>query len=139
MTYYENLHQQAQSKQVIPAHYYGDTIRGIYIVAGLFMILGYPFFSNLLGLPIVIPVVAILMLGIFGGLLSPNQSWVMKVNVVISVIALFVFEFYAVQSFNGGIRGAGPVFFWGNQILAFLFFIAVYLSVKTVRGVVLKK
>jgi hypothetical protein len=138
MNYYENLHKKSK-KQIMPAHYYGDTIRLIYVLAGVFMIFAFPFFASVLGLPILIPVIVILVLGIFAGLVSPEQKWVMRAYTVISVIGLIVFEYYAVATYNGSIRGAGPLFFWGNQLLALLFFMSTYLSVKTVRGVVFHK
>lgn len=137
MNYYEHLHNKTK-QEVVPAHYYGDTIRAIYVVAGAFMILAFPYFSSILGLPILIPLIVILVLGIFGGLVSPEQAWVMRSYAIISVLGLIVFEYYAVATYNGYVH-AGEFFFWGNQILALCFFVATYLSVKTIRGVVFHK
>lgn len=124
----------------IKRHYYGDSIRIIFIITGVTMILFLPFFSEIINLPILYSVVGILALSIVGGILNPKQFYSIFINMVVSIIAFGVFEYYAIYAYLELPRGVGQntLFFWVNQIFALLFFVATYLSVKSVRGRLVK-
>ena len=121
-------------------HYYGDAIRIIFIVAGVVMLVMLPFFSSLIQAPVILSIVAILALAIFGGFLNPKQLWIIIVNTIISIGAFAVFEYYAVSAYITPTSQLQLTvkFFWVNQILALLFFISVYLSIKSLRGRIVK-
>lgn len=117
-------------------HYYGDIVRNIFIVAGIIMVVMLPFFSSLIKVPITLSIVAILALAIFAGFLNPKQLWIIVSNSIISIVACAVFEYYAVTSYLNldPSVSLNVRFFWVNQFLAILFFVAIYLSVKSFRG-----
>src|SRR3989338_1746568 len=94
-------------------HYYGDKVRTLFIIGGLIMLASYPFFSSLINAPMPIAILACLALAVFGGLMNPEQKWVIFLNTVIPLVA----------------------FFWVNQVLALIFFFAAYLSTKSLRGI----
>ena len=71
-------------------HYYGDTVRILFIIAGLIMVSSYPFFRSLISEPLSLSIIGSLVLAVFGGLMNPKQKWVIFLNTIIPVIA-FVF------------------------------------------------
>jgi len=111
-------------------HYYGDTIRLIFVIGGIGMLLTLPVFQDRINLPIFISIIAMLGIGVTAGLTNPRQRWVIIFNAVASALGFFIFEYYAVDAFTGRV----DLFFLANQFLALLFFIALYYSVKTLRG-----
>ena len=122
--------------EIIREHYYGDAVRTLFIITGVVMLVMLPFFASLIKAPIILSIVGILALAIFGGFLNPKQLWIIVINTLISIGAFAIFEYYAVLSYinpTSNIQLATK-FFWVNQTLALLFFIAVYLSVKSLRG-----
>ena len=121
---------------IVKEHYYGDAVRVIFVVAGLAMIVMFSFFCSLLKIPVILPIIFVLALAIFGGFLNPKQLWIIVVNTIISVLACAIFQYYAVDAYLT-LSPTAPLnvwFFWMNQILAVLFFVATYLSVKSWRG-----
>ncbi len=117
-------------------HYYGDTVRKLFLVAGIIMLVTLPFFSKSLPQPLFISLLAIVVITTFAGFTSPRSFFIVILNALVSLIALLFFEYYAVISASGGIDE--PLFLI-NQILALISFFALYYSLKTVRGVFLIK
>ncbi|HBA45548.1 hypothetical protein A2W67_00195 [Candidatus Nomurabacteria bacterium RIFCSPLOWO2_02_40_28] len=118
-------------------HYYGDKVRTLFIIGGLIMLASYPFFSSLINAPMPIAILACLALAVFGGLMNPEQKWVIFLNTVIPLVAFLVFEYYAVYAYNNlsSTESIHVAFFWVNQVLALIFFFAAYLSTKSLRGI----
>lgn len=123
-------------KEILNEHYYGDAVRVIFIVAGLVMIIIFPFFSNILKIPVVVPILAVLILAVLGGFLNPRQTWIIAVNTVVSILGCGIFQYYAANAYLtlSPTSDINVAFFWANQVLAILFFVAIYLSVKSFRG-----
>jgi len=122
-------------------HYYGDSVRTLFVIGGLIMIVSYPFFSSFISLPIPLSIIGAIALAIFGGLMNPKQKWIMALNTIISIGAFVVFEYYAVYAYLhlSPTESIHVVFFWVNQTLSLLFFFAAYLATKTLRGALLAK
>src|SRR3989338_10316796 len=117
-------------------HYYGDSVRTLFIIGGLIMIVSYPFFSSFIKAPIAFSIIGVTALAIFGGLMNPKQKWIMAINTIISIGALAIFEYAAVYTYLNlsPTQGMHVAFFWVNQLLSLLFFFSSYLSTKTLRG-----
>ena len=117
-------------------HYYGDSVRTLFIIGGLIMIVSYPFFSSFIKAPIAFSIIGVVALAIFGGLMNPRQKWIIAINMIISVAAFAIFEYAAVYTYLNlpPAQGVHVAFFWVNQALSLLFFFAAYLSTKTLRG-----
>lgn len=124
----------------IKRHYYGDSIRAIFVITGISMVLFMPFFSEIINLPIIYSVIGVLILAIVGGVLNPKQFYSIFINMVVSIIGFAIFEYYAIYTYLELPRGVdrNTLFFWVNQIFALLFFVSTYLSVKSVRGRLVK-
>lgn len=120
-------------------HYYGDKIRALFVIGGMLMAITYPIFNKLVEIPLPVAILGCILLAVFGGLMNPQQKWVIALSVLISVIAFGVFEYHAVTTYVGATYkdNSYTLFFWVNQILAMIFFFAAYLSTKTFRGLIL--
>jgi uncharacterized protein YacL len=117
-------------------HYYGDTIRWLFMCIGIMMAVSLPFFASLIQIPIGICIIAILTLAVFSGFLNPKQRWVIFAETIIAVLIFLTFEYYAVNAYDtlSSNISLNVYFFWFNQIAAIVSLIAVYLCFKTLRG-----
>ena len=115
-----------------PPHYYGDYVREIFFVASIIMLLGLPFFAEYIELTVFAAALGAVVIGIFAGLTSPRQRSIMIFNICVSAIASIIFELYAIEWHKK--IGAIDLYFFFNQVLAVLFFIALYFGVKTFRA-----
>jgi len=118
-------------------HYYGDSVRVLFVLGGLIMIVSYPFFASFIHTSVVAYILGCITLAVFGGLMNPKQKWIMVLNTIIPIVAFVVFEYTAVQTYLNLSSTTGKTlvaFFWVNQILALIFFFAAYFSTKTLRG-----
>jgi len=118
------------------SHYYGDSVRTLFVLGGLIMVVAYPFFSSFISLPIPLSIIGAIALAVFAGLMNPKQKWIMVFNTIISIAAFMVFEYYAIYAYLhlSPTEGVHVAFFWVNQVLSLIFFFASYLSTKTLRG-----
>lgn len=117
-------------------HYYGDSVRTLFIIGGLIMLVSYPFFSSFIKAPVAFSLIGVVALVIFAGLMNPKQRWIMAINVIISIVAFGIFEYAAVYAYLNLVpaQDIHIAFFWVNQVLSLLFFFAAYLCTKTIRG-----
>ena len=113
-------------------HYYGDIVRALFLVAALIMLLGLPVFVNYLDFPLFYSVITMVILGLSAGLTNPRQTWIAAVNVAIAITGFIVFDIKTVDAYRTQV--GGMKFFISNLVLAFLFLMAIYFSVKTLRG-----
>jgi uncharacterized protein (DUF697 family) len=122
-------------------HYYGDRIRTFFLVTGILMVITLPYFNSIVHVPVAISLIAILGLAILGGFLNPSQRWVIITDTIVSILGFAAFEYYAIQTYIKVTPDAhmSIIFYWINQIFALLFFLSVYLCVKTLRGNILRK
>lgn len=125
--------------QQLLEHYHGDKVRGLFIIGGLIMIVTYPFFRSLIFAPLPLSIFGCIILAVLGGLMNPEMKWVIVLNTIIPVIAFPFFEYAAVYTYINLSPGseANLAFFWANQALSIIFFLAAYLSTKTLRGALL--
>ncbi len=115
-----------------PEHYYGDTVRSLFIAGAVCMALTLPMFSGDIAEPLQVSILGILIVSIAAGVTSPRYRWSATVNAIISICAVVIFESYAVNAY---VHKTGTWFLFTNQILAFIFLLALYYAIKTMRGV----
>lgn len=116
-----------------PLHYYGDIVRKLFLAGAVLMLLTLPFFNDLIAAPVAISILAVIVLGLIAGFVNPRELWVSILNTGIAAGAIFIFEYHAVDTYP--IKSARyQILFWVDQVLALLFLIALYYSVKTLRG-----
>ena len=126
------IEREAPQKPHTP-HYYGDIVRKLFIAGGVLMLVTLPIFYKDIPIPFTLSVFAILAIVLLAGLTNPRQTWVTVLDLIVSAFAFMSFEYVAI--FEGTYSGAFQSgFFWITQALAVIFFIAVYFSAKTLRG-----
>lgn len=125
----------AGGKMPVP-HYYGDIIRGIFVFAGLVMLATLPFSSDIVPFPLPVTISGIVLLGLLAGFMSPWRSTVIAANTLVSLVGTIVFEYQAVTFFRGG---EATILFLASQVLAAVFFVALYYSSKTLRWVLMEE
>lgn len=111
-------------------HYYGDIVRKLFLAAGVIILLALPFIDSLLPLPATILLLVVLATSVVAGLTNPKQLWVMVLDIAVALIGIIAFEGHAITRSDGD-----PVWvFVVDQVLALLFFFALYFSIKSLRG-----
>jgi len=118
-------------------HYYGDHVRKIFFGAGLLMLFALPFFSKVSLMGVIVSILGILTVNLLAGLTSPRQRAMILFDVLVSLLGMLIFELFAIFRFNA-YGNVFDIYFWFNEVLAVLFFISLYLGMKTLRGIALK-
>jgi hypothetical protein len=119
------------------AHYYGDIVRKLFMAGAVVMIFILPFFSDQLFMPLFVALFFIILMGILAGLTNPFQIRLSAADMIISMIALFSFEYNAVSTYKT--YSTDTMLFWTEQILALIFLFALYYATKTLRAMILAK
>jgi hypothetical protein len=135
------LTTEDEPRELIKAHYYGFTVRRIFIFIGLVMLVTFPFFSELIPVPVYVSIGLMILLAVCGGLINPSQKWLLFANSIVTIIGFAIFEYETAYAYIhlSASDSKNMAFFWINQIISLLFFIALYLSIKTLRGKFIKK
>lgn len=111
-------------------HYYGDAVRELLVGAAALMLLGTPFYPDLLSIGIMPQVAAAVIIAILAALTSPRLTSTLILDAVIAAIGLVVFESAAIDAYHDG----SPSLFVLREALAVVFLFALYFSLKTVRS-----
>lgn len=114
------------------AHYYGDTVRTLLVIAGLIMVVTTPFFYDLIPKLSFFSIFAALVLVILGGFVSPRHRGVVIMSTIAAAAAFIVFQYYAISTF--GLEDSLNAFFFINEILAIICLAATYYGTKSIRG-----
>lgn len=118
------------------AHYYGDVVRKLFFAAAIVMLAGLPFFSDRLPVTTIWSLVAIVTIGFLAGLTNPVKQPPAWINTITAAIAVFIFEYFAVMTYQSY---GSDMLFWSDQLLAILFLVALYFSTKTLRAMMIEQ
>lgn len=114
-----------------PAHYHGDTVRGLFLMAAVLVFMtrfigtGLPFTSGA-------QMLLILTLVITAGITNPAQRWIHYVNMLVSIAGVLTFgglAFSRIETTEALFSGQGLV-----VVIALVFLAALYFATRTVRG-----
>ena len=127
-------------RAVMP-HYYGDTVRKLFLVGAVVILVATPLFAHLFSFSAFLPLFVVILFGIIAGLVSPAQKIVSVLETVISGLAVVGFGIYAVLlQLKPDHRDIHQIIlFVLTIVLAINFLFVLYYSVKTLRGHFLKK
>ena len=100
------------------------------MTAAVVMVVGLPFIGTYIPLPTFASVLAILILAILAGFMSPAHIWLQGLNTGVSVVAFIVFETYSIKFYYNH----QALFFVVNQVLSLMFLTTLYYSTKTWRA-----
>lgn len=118
-------------------HYYGDTVRSLFLLAAIIIFLIVPFGGSSDPELAIILVASSVILTLFAGLTSPKTHVVALIDSFISGVGCFIFESLAVSAYKASSTLTDTAVFV-LQTLAIIFLLALYFSVKTVRGMNVK-
>ncbi len=96
------------------------------------MIATLPFFSDRLPIPTPVSIFVIVILGLAAGFTSPRQTWVLMLDVLISLAGTIGFGYFGVMEYQT--YSIQDMLFWINEGLAVVFLLSLYFSAKTLRG-----
>lgn len=121
-----------------PEHYYGDTVRKLFLLAGVILLLAIVRDHEFLSLYISVGVFSVLVLTVLAGLTSPSVGnpytrRIIVADVAISAVLFLLFEYLSIGEYARSKDIANEIFFL-RQALALVFLIATYFSTKTFRG-----
>jgi uncharacterized membrane protein len=114
------------------SHYYGDVVRYLFLAGGILMLITLPMFQPIIGIPTIVSVISIAVLGIAAGLTNPKLSSSATANFLISAIGFVVFAYNAVQAYQN--PEATDKFLLTTVLLGLIFLFALYFSMKTLRA-----
>lgn len=120
-------------------HYYGDTVRQLFLAAGIIIALSIPFFAHLIPVPNLISLAVVLVLVFLAGYTSPRKKMVIMIDVLTSALAILVFGNHASLIWSSNHKDwHSTIFFWMLITLVIIFIFAFYYSVKSFRWMFLK-
>ena len=129
MTLFEN-----ELETIPPAHYYGDTVRNIFLISSILLIL-LPLFDKELYPLYLFPGVFILLgLVVLAGLTSPTKHFSIIADTLFAGALFVFFEYLALVGGDANFMHTMNITFMLRQLLAILFLLALYFGVKTWRG-----
>ncbi len=111
-------------------HYYGDIVRQIFIVASAIILLAAPFYGENLSLELPFEVIGVLVLVTLAALANPHSRNYLLADAVVSGVGLVIFEIWALYGHDSGTW----IQFALRELIAILFLVAFYFSMKTVRA-----
>jgi hypothetical protein len=113
-------------------HYYGDIVRKLLLSVSILMLTLTPFYFGYIPLPYYIGLFIALFITILSGLTNPKIIWVSVFDFILSFFGTIIFGYYAVDAYLK--YSPFNFYFWVNEIIAGIFLISLYYSIKTVRG-----
>jgi hypothetical protein len=114
-------------------HYYGDTVRQLFLMAAALMLVGAPFYSNNLTVELPFIVFGAVALIAVAAFTSPVKQNAIRADAVAAGVGLVIFEVWALWNFQ-----TDPIYkFVLREALALIFLAALYFSTKTLRGMLL--
>lgn len=114
-------------------HYYGDIVRSLLIATAIIMVISMPFFFGLIPKPGFFSILAVLILVILSGWISPRHKVVVIITTFVSAGAFIAFQYYALNTPEA--PGIKNYFFLVTELLALLCLIATYFGTKSIRGI----
>ncbi len=113
-------------------HYHGSETRVLFVLGAIVLIVAQSTGANL-PLSTTGAVTSAVVLVIAAGITNPVQGWIHWLNAFLAVYGTFLFGIAAVDHYRAGMSIFDPSFAY-TEALALISLIALYSTVKTVRG-----
>ncbi|MEK7519321.1 MAG: hypothetical protein AAB565_00825 [Patescibacteria group bacterium] len=125
--------------EFITLHYYGDTVRRLFLAAGIIIAFSIPFFSHPIPTSSLISLALVLALVVLAGYTSPRKKEVVAIDALTSALAILVFGTHASLVWSLNYKDwYSTIFFLILITLVIIFIFALYYSVKSFRGMPFK-
>lgn len=127
--YVQQFHDHA-----IP-HYYGDVVRQVFIAAIVLMVVGAPFYVDVLEDKLPFLIVGALTLAGIAALVNPHKKWVFIAAAAAAGVGFVIYETWALNQY----ATSSWIEFILREVVAVTFLTGFYFAMKTVRAFVLHK
>lgn len=134
---YDEIPDAVPPLHAVP-HYHGDTVRVLLVVAALLIIVSVFMLETSL-LPSVVAVAVAIVLVVAAGITNPAQLWIHWVNAGLAGLGALFFGSSALGSRRTGGVLIDPTAFVFTLTLALVSLVALYLTTRTIRGMVLRE
>jgi hypothetical protein len=132
------LQDKTAKKILPPPHYYGDTVRKLFLAGAVLMLVSFPLFKEFISLPMYFSIFSVVAVVFLAGFQNPRQRFIILLNTVAATTACVIFEYEAIIFSASPLLSSGDFiyypYFWVNQALALIFLVATYYSSKTLRA-----
>lgn len=128
----QELYNTKVERNNAPIHYYGDIVRGCFIMAGCILLAIVLIDRRFLEFYLVLGTLGVLIMVILAGLTSPRTFWVLVSEAIIAGFGFITFEYLAVVAYIHTESLIDPIFLL-RQLLSVLFLVTLYYSVKSIR------
>lgn len=114
--------------------YYSKATQSVFIVAGILMLVTFPYFFKQFEFGTFAILALIVLLAIGAGWATGSNILTRKLNILIAVIGCAISSFKSVTLFFNGVEEPLAIFsFWVLQLLSLLFFFSIYFSIKAAK------
>lgn len=125
----EEIKEKNAKRDLIRGHYYGDTVRKLFLYIAILMLVGAAFFKEYL-MPPLITVLGVLVFALAAGITNPKQAFSVFFDFLVSLGGTLIFGYMSILTY----KDFPFLFFLVNLVLALFSLYALYLSSKTLRG-----
>lgn len=131
----ENEPQVVMFKKSGIPHYYGDSVRIMFVSCAIVYALSMPLFGNLIPSTTAIGIAIVLALILLAGITSPTMKWLMFVNAAVAAVGIYFLQSAAIFFLDSDSK----VLFTLRELCVVLLLFAFYYSVKSFRSMVTHK
>src|SRR3989344_564282 len=114
-------------------HYYGDIVRQLFIAGAILIVVGAPFYADSLSAELLYEILAALILAGLAALVNPHNKPLLLANAIAAGVGLVVYAFWGLSEYSTSTW----VQFILRELIAIIFLVAFYFSMKTVRAFIL--
>jgi len=114
-------------------HYYGDTVRQLFLAGGILILISMPIYNNVLPLGSGVAIVLVVILALAAGITCSKERWIIIFDTIASTVLLIIFQFYSATYYVQD----SFILFIVRQSIAIIFLFALYYSAKTLRAMYL--
>jgi hypothetical protein len=136
-----NFEDNGRGESVPPRHtilhYHGDEVRVLFFASAIVLIVAKSTGAELALSTLGTVIVAVLLV-IAAGITNPVQYGIHWMNAVMAILGALFFGTTAVDNYRAGISLFDPSFIY-VEVLAILSLVALYFTIRTIRGLIQRK
>lgn len=115
-------------------NYFVKATQSLFMIAGIIMIFTFPRIFSAFSPSFLVFNFALVLMAILAGFASKNAKLVLKFSVLVSILGFIFAASRSIDVFF--ISSEDPILiftFWMNQILAIIFFMSIYFSIRALK------
>ncbi len=115
--------------------YYLKATQSIFLVAGIVMVFTFPYFLKYFNFGGMALMFIMVLLAVLAGFTGSGNKLVLKFNTLVAIAGFVLAAYRGVVIFFRGVEEPLAIFsFWTHQILALVFFLAIYFAARAMRS-----